>query len=135
MPKQFEFRIEGNEKDFVEFLKSNKIPYTRLPKVRSRIATSENTEMGIVNIKAKTAYINREILEGIAKIFLIPLTFEALERIWNWYKGRRKRKSPRLSVFYEGNLLDLDAKNKKILMSALKEASKKKTRSKRGKQK
>jgi len=134
MSKQFEFRIKGNEKDFVEFLEANKIPYTRLPKMHSRIATTRNREKGITNIKARTVIIDQTTLE-ILKTFFIPLAPFILEKIWNWHKGRRKRKGSKLSVVYNGNLLDLDAKNMKILTSALKEASKRKTRRKRGERK
>ncbi len=131
MPKQFEFRIEGNEKDFVEFLESNNIPYARLPIMHSRIVTTQNRKKGIENIKAKAVFIDQNTLETLKTLF-ITLTPFALDKFWNWYKRRRQRKGSRLFVVYDGNLLDLNAKDMRILKTALREASKRKTERKRG---
>ena len=117
MPKEFKFRLvthsSTDERSLIELMEANNIPNTRLK---------------------HEEWIGRSGEYRIIIELAIALTPLALERIWNWYKGRRKRKGSQLSVVYNGNLLDLDAKNMKILMSALKEASKVKRRRKRGEQ-
>jgi len=115
MSKEFKFRLvthsTTDERSFTELIETNNIPNTRL---------KHQTLVG---------YSGEHLIIIELAIALTPL---ALDKIWSWYKGRRKRRGSQLSVVYNGNLLDLNAKNMKILMKALTEASKVKKKRKRG---
>lgn len=117
MSKQFEFRLIGDRTSFKSLLKTYKVTYVVLSQ-RTYRRFSRGSRSGIPHKGPRTAYIG-EIVER----FLITLTPFILDKIWNWYN--RNRKDSKLSVRCNGNLLDLNRKSKKILMSLLKEASKK----------
>ncbi|MEM3565930.1 MAG: hypothetical protein QXK18_03540 [Candidatus Bathyarchaeia archaeon] len=63
-----------------------------------------------------------DLLNGV----IIELTKEAIKAIIKWLKERRKKglKRPKLKVIVEGNILDLNQKDMKILMGILEKASK-----------
>lgn len=133
MSKQFVFRIEGDQKDFRELLEKNHIPYTTKISLRHRQRRIEQEETE--EEREKSTFIRPDLtftFEGVAIDLAIALTPFALDKIWNWYKEKRKRKDSQLSVFCGGNLLDLDARSKKILMKALTVSSEVKKRRKRG---
>lgn len=113
MSIEFEFRLVGDMASFRNLLETHGITYTLLPKrIHRRFFT--RTRRGITH----TVHTD-EIIER----FLIALTPFALDKILKWYN--RKRKDTKLSIRYDGNLLDLKRKSKKNLVSLLNLASKK----------
>jgi len=132
MSKQFEFRIEGDERSFIRLLESNNISYYHLPK-RTHIQRHVIVPRDY-SIKPKPLKVPKKLaIDDIAIKLVLALTPLTLEKIWNWYK--RKQRSSKVSVTVEGNLLELNPKTVKVLTSLLKEIPKEKMKTKRGEQK
>jgi len=140
MSKEFEFRVRGDVQSFTKLLEKNNIQHSFLPMPRRRERRVSRTDSGNVstdkepriaridNILARTMTVEDLVIK-----ILVGLTPFALQTIWKWYKGRGK--GSRVSVRIEGDLLDLDAKTKKLLGTLLLESSKQRTRKRRGEQK
>lgn len=134
MSKEFEFRVHGDIQSFTKLLEKNNIQYSLLPMHRrrekrvSRTVSRTDKERRIAsidNVLARTITV-----EDLVIRLVIGLTPFALQTIWKWYKGRAK--GSKVSVRIEGDLLELDAKTMKALGKFFNEASKRKTRRKRG---
>jgi len=129
--KEFVFRIEGDQKGFRELLEKNHIPYTTRISFRHKQHEIEREETE--EEKERRTLIRPDLtwtLEGVVIDLAIALTPFALDKIWNWFRG--KGKGSKVSVKIEGDLLKLDAKSKKLLGKLLLESSKSKKRRKRG---
>jgi hypothetical protein len=119
--------VKGEKKDindFVAMLKEQKIKYCFPSETRESTRTKEPDEnrYGV----AREYYSITLLLSTLLCTVIVELTKESLKTIIKWLKERRKKglKNPRLKVVVEGNVLNLNQKDIKILKNMLEEASK-----------
>jgi hypothetical protein len=122
-------KISGYEKDvkdFTNMLEENNISFS-IPSEgqKSTRRTPEGKEYDESMWHVERGEICR-ILDVLVCTVIVELTKETIKAIINWLKERRKKglKKPQLKVAVEGNVLNLNQKDMKILASMLEKVSK-----------
>ena len=120
--------VEGNEKDledFTKMLKGCNIPFSK--------GKREKAENEISRDVWSHMPPDWWMWQTVAGVIVVEATKELVKAIIKWLKERKEKglKKPRLKVTVEGNVVNLNVSQMKILEKVLEKASKEKEKTRR----
>lgn len=119
--------VEGNEKDledFTKMLKGSNIPFSKEKKEEAKKEVSRDV----------WAHMPPDLWwQTVVGVVVVEATKELVKAIIKWLKERKEKglKKPRLKVTVEGNVVNLNVSQMKILEKVLEKASKEKGKTRR----
>lgn len=119
--------ISGNEKDledFTKMLKGSNIPFSKEKREKAKKEVSRDV----------WAHIPPDWMwQTVVGVVVVEATKELVKAIIKWLKERNEKglKKPRLKVTVEGNVVNLNVSQMKILGKVLENASKEKEKTRR----
>lgn len=114
-------------KDLTAMLEKNNIRFQFAPKGTKPVERVKEKEKPATMKYSRQIRIAALYWEGLLYIIVVEVTKELIKAIINWLKEKRKERvrKPRLIVEVQGNILDLNQKNMKVLKKLLKESKQK----------